>query len=84
MNTLSIGNFIEIIEMYVLSAYNNWATAHLTWKQLTLRNHLNLFKVITSIHGYLEVPSDNAQRQFVYFIVAICRNTLKNFLSQIP
>ena len=31
-------------------------------------------------HGYYEVPNDNAQRQFVYFIVAICRNTLKSFL----
>ena len=29
-----------------------------------------------------EVPSDNAQRQFVYFIVAICRDALKSFLSQ--
>ena len=25
---------------------------------------------------------NNVQRQFVYFIVAICRNTLKSFLSQ--
>ena len=29
-----------------------------------------------------EVPKDNVQRQFFYFIVAICRNTLKSFVSQ--
>ena len=28
------------------------------------------------------MKNDNAQRQFVYFIIAICRNTLKSFLSQ--
>ena len=26
--------------------------------------------------------SDNAQQQFVYFIVVICCNTLKSFLSR--
>ena len=41
----------------------------------------NFYEVITYFHGYHEVPSDNAHRQFVYFIVAICRNTLK-ILSQ--
>ena len=28
------------------------------------------------------MKNGNAQRQFVYFIVAICRNILKSFLSQ--
>ena len=35
------------------------------------------------LSGYhYEVPNDNTQQQFVYFIVAICCNTLKSFLSQ--
>ena len=29
-------------------------------------------EVITKFHGYYEEKSDNAQRQFVYFIVVIC------------
>ena len=28
------------------------------------------------------MTNDNAQRQFVYFIVAICHNALKSFLRQ--
>ena len=48
-------------------------------KAITLLNHLN--EIITYCHGYFEVLNDNAQRQFVYFIIAICRNTLKSFLN---
>ena len=62
---------------------SNYTRAQLVCKQLTLRNHLNLYEIVTSsFHGYYEVRHDHAQRQFVYFIVAICRNTLKSFLSQ--
>ena len=39
-------------------------------------------EVVTKFHGYYEVQSDNAQRQFVYFIVAICCNILESFLNQ--
>ena len=38
ISKLSIGSFIEIIEMYVLSVLNNRARAQLAWKQLTHRN----------------------------------------------
>ena len=43
----------------------------------------NLLHKGKSLHkGCYEIPNDNVQRQFVYFIVAICRNTLKkSFLS---
>ena len=41
---LSIGSFIEIIEMYILFTFNNCARAQLA--QLALRNHLNLYEVI--------------------------------------
>ena len=64
--------------MYAFSILNNCARAHLAWKQLTLQNHLNLYEVITWIHGYYPVPNDNVQLQFVYFIVAICCNTFKS------
>ena len=46
---LSIGSFIEIIELYVsstASAFNKCVTAGLASQQSTLRNHLNLYKVI--------------------------------------
>ena len=36
-------------------------------------------KSLHNFHGYYYVPNNNVQRQFVYFIPAICRNTLKNF-----
>ena len=67
--------------MYVLCVLNNCVRPQLPWKQLTHRDQLNLYEVITQFHGYYEVPNDYVQRQFVYFIVAICRNTLKSFIS---
>ena len=30
----------------------------------------------------MKYPNDEVERQFVYFIVAICRNILKSFVSQ--
>ena len=45
-------------------------------KQLTFRNHLNLYEVITLFHGYYEKLRNNVQRQFVYCIITICCNTL--------
>ena len=69
--------------MNVLSALTNCARAQLTLRQLKLRNHLSLYKVVTYFHGYYEIPNDNVQRQFVYFIVTICCNYLKRFISQL-
>ena len=68
--------------MNTLFAFNNCTKAQLSWKQLPLRNHLNLYEAIILFPGYYEVPHNNVQQQFVYFIVAICRNTLKSFLNQ--
>lgn len=34
------------------------------------------------MHGYDEVPKDNVQGQFVYFIVGICLNTFKITITQ--
>ena len=76
-----MANFIEIIQRCVLSSLKNFARAQLAWKQLTLRNHLNLYELVTLFHGYHEVANDNVQRQFVYFIVTIWCNTLKSFIS---
>ena len=61
-------SLIDIIEIYLWCALNNYARVHLVWKQFN-----------TSEHGYCEVRNGNTKRQFVYFIVAICRNTLKSF-----
>ena len=38
---------IEIIEIYLQIALNNWARTQVVSKKLILPNHLNLFKVIT-------------------------------------
>ena len=65
--------------MYVLPGLNNCARA-----QKTI-NTSKTFKSLRShciIYVYYEVKGDNAQRQFIYFIIAIYRKTLKNFLSQ--
>ena len=43
----------------------------------SLRNVMVIMKY--QLYGYYEVSNDKVQRQFVYFIVAICRNTLKSF-----
>ena len=43
------------------SAFNNCARAQIVWKQLTHRNHLSLYKVITSFYDYYEVLNDDAQ-----------------------
>ena len=32
--------------------------------------------------GCYKVSNDNVQQHFVYFIVAICNNTLKSFVNQ--
>ena len=63
----------------------NWSTSR--WKpskkpmssQYCMSTGLILYEVITQFRVYYEVPNDNAQRQCVYFIVAICCNTLKSF-----
>ena len=54
---LSIGSFIEILKMYVLSALNNCARAQIAWKQLTPLNYLNLYEFITQFHDYYKVPT---------------------------
>ena len=54
-----MANFIEIIQRCVLSSLKNFARAQLAWKQLTLRNHLNLYELVTLFHGYHEVTNDN-------------------------
>ena len=44
---------------------------------------INTLESSKSLHiSMIIMKNDNAQRQFVYFIIAICRNTLKSFLSQ--
>ena len=63
---------------------NNCVRAQVVWKQLIFRNHLNLYGVITFfiklLHNFMIIlKNDNAQQQFVYFIVTICCNTLKSF-----
>ena len=73
----------NLIQTYAQSALNNCARAQLVCKQLIRwKEPFNLYKVNTKFHGYYEVRNDNAKRQFVDFIVGICRNTLKSFLSQ--
>ena len=81
----------DLKTIYGQRYWDNWNVYIIRLEQLhessvslktALGNHLNLCKVITQFHGYYEVWNDNVQQQFVYFIVAICCNTLKGFLSQ--
>ena len=53
--------------MYVLSALSNCARA----QAINISESFKSLRIRYIFHGYYEVRSDNVQRQFVYFIVAI-------------
>ena len=57
--------------MYVLSALNNCARA----QAVNISESFKSLRICYIFHGYYEVRSDNVQRQFVYFIVAIIWNS---------
>ena len=74
---------MEFVEFMFIIRFEQLRKSSGSFKTINNRNHLNLYKAITLFYAYDEVPNDNAQRQFAYFIAAIYQNTLKSFLSQL-